>query len=48
VVAKLHQHATTVIANGTPADFAAYARRDVAFYRSVAKATHMQIAKPSH
>jgi len=47
VVAKLHQHATTVIADGTPADFAAYARRDVAFYRSVAKATHMQIATPS-
>ena len=47
VQAKLHQHATTVITEGTPADFEAYARRDIAFYRSIVKATHMQIANPS-
>jgi tripartite-type tricarboxylate transporter receptor subunit TctC len=46
VQAKLHQHATTVITEGTPSEFEAYARRDIAFYRSIVKATHMQIAKP--
>jgi tripartite-type tricarboxylate transporter receptor subunit TctC len=44
---KLHQHATAVIAEGTPSDFEAYARRDIAFYRSIVNATHMQITKPS-
>ena len=44
--AKLHQHATAVITEGTPSDFEAYARRDIAFYRSIVRATHMQIAKP--
>jgi tripartite-type tricarboxylate transporter receptor subunit TctC len=44
---KLLQHATTVITEGTPSDFEAYARRDIAFYRGIVNATHMQIAKPS-
>lgn len=44
---KLHQHATTVATEGTPADFEAYARRDIALYRGIVKATHMQLAKPS-
>ncbi len=43
---KLHQHATTIITEGTPADFEAFARRDVAFYRSIVKETHMQIGAP--
>jgi tripartite-type tricarboxylate transporter receptor subunit TctC len=43
---KLHQHATTVIIEGAPSDFEAYARRDIAFYRGIVSATHMQIAKP--
>ena len=47
VQAQLHQHATTVITEGAPSDFEAYARRDIAFYRIIVKATHMQIAKPS-
>jgi tripartite-type tricarboxylate transporter receptor subunit TctC len=47
VQAKLHQHATTVITDGTPTDFEAYARRDIAFYRSIVSATHMQLAQPS-
>ncbi len=47
VQGKLYQHATTVITEGTPNDFEAYARRDIAFYRSIVDATHMQIAKPS-
>lgn len=46
VVAKLHQHATTVFSEGTPADFEAFARRDIAFYRGIVKETHMQIARP--
>jgi tripartite-type tricarboxylate transporter receptor subunit TctC len=47
VQAQLHQHATAVITAGTSADFEAYARRDIAFYRSIVQATHMQLAKPS-
>jgi tripartite-type tricarboxylate transporter receptor subunit TctC len=47
VQAQLHQHATAVITEGSPADFEAYARRDIAFYRSIVKATHMQMAVPS-
>ncbi len=47
VQGRLHQHATTVITEGTPDDFEAYARHDIAFYRSIVDATHMQIAKPS-
>ena len=47
VQAKLHQHATTVITEGTPSDFEAYARRDIALYPSIANATHMQLAKPA-
>lgn len=42
---KLHQHATTVVTEGTSADFEAYARRDIAMYRSIVSKTHMQIAK---
>ena len=44
---KLHQHATTVVTEGTSADFEAYARRDIAFYRGIVNATHMQLAKPA-
>ena len=44
---KLHQHATTVITEGTPSDFEAYARRDIAFYRSILNSTHMKLANPS-
>jgi tripartite-type tricarboxylate transporter receptor subunit TctC len=47
VQAQLHQHATAVVTEGAPSDFEAYARRDIAFYRSIVKATHMQIAKPA-
>jgi tripartite-type tricarboxylate transporter receptor subunit TctC len=47
VQATLNQHATTVITEGAPSDFEAYARRDIAFYRSIVSATHMQIARPS-
>jgi len=47
VQAKLHQHATTVFMEGSPADFAAFARRDIALYRDIAKAAHMTMAKPS-
>ena len=32
---------------GFPSDFETYARRDIAFYRSIVTETHMQIAKPS-
>ena len=39
--AKLHEHATVVVADGTPADFEAYARRDIAFYRSIVNETHI-------
>jgi tripartite-type tricarboxylate transporter receptor subunit TctC len=46
VEAKLHQHATTVFTEGSPADFEAYARRDIALYRNIVKATHMKLAKP--
>lgn len=44
--ASLHQHATAVITEGSPQDFEAYARRDIAFYRSIVAETHMQLAKP--
>ena len=44
---KLHQHATAVYTDGSPADFEAYARRDIAFYRSIVNATHMKISKPA-
>jgi tripartite-type tricarboxylate transporter receptor subunit TctC len=47
VQAQLHQHATAVIAEGSPLDFETYARRDIAFYRSIVAATHMQITQPS-
>jgi tripartite-type tricarboxylate transporter receptor subunit TctC len=47
VMEKLNEHATAVVAEGSPADFEAYARRDIAFYRSIVKETHMQIAQPS-
>jgi tripartite-type tricarboxylate transporter receptor subunit TctC len=47
VVDKLHQHATTVVSEGTPADFETYARRDIAFYRGIVKETRMQIAQPA-
>jgi tripartite-type tricarboxylate transporter receptor subunit TctC len=47
VQAQLHQHATAVITEGSPPDFEAYARRDIAFYRSIVTATHMQIVNPS-
>jgi tripartite-type tricarboxylate transporter receptor subunit TctC len=47
VEAKLHEHATTVVSEGAPSDFEAYARRDIAFCRSIVKETHMQLAQPS-
>jgi tripartite-type tricarboxylate transporter receptor subunit TctC len=47
VVEKLHQHATAVVDEGSPADFEAYARRDIAFYRNIVKETRMQVAQPS-
>ena len=47
VQAQLHQHATAVITEGSSLDFEAYARRDIAFYRSIVTETHMQIARPS-
>lgn len=47
VQAQLHQHATAVVTEGSPSDFETYARRDVAFYRGIVTATHMQITKPS-
>jgi tripartite-type tricarboxylate transporter receptor subunit TctC len=47
VQAQLHQHATAVITEGSPTDFGTYARRDIAFYRSIVAVTHMQIANPS-
>jgi tripartite-type tricarboxylate transporter receptor subunit TctC len=47
VQAQLHQHATAVITEGSPSDFETYARRDIAFYRSIVASTHMQITKPS-
>jgi tripartite-type tricarboxylate transporter receptor subunit TctC len=47
VQARLHQHATAVITDGSPSDFEAYARRDIALYRSIVTATHMQLANPS-
>jgi len=47
VQAQLHQHATTVITEGSPSDFEAYARRDIAFYRGIVTETHMQLATPS-
>jgi tripartite-type tricarboxylate transporter receptor subunit TctC len=47
VQVKLHQHATTVYTDGSPSDFEAYARRDIAFYRSIVKATQMKTARPA-
>ena len=44
---KLHQHATTVYTDGSPSDFESYAQRDIAFYRSIVKATHMKTARPA-
>ncbi len=44
---KLHQHATTVVTEGTSDNFEAYVRRDITMYRSIVQETHMQIAKPS-
>ena len=47
VEAKLHEHATVAVAEGAPADFEAYVRRDIAFYRSIVDETHIQIAQPT-
>jgi tripartite-type tricarboxylate transporter receptor subunit TctC len=47
VQTQLHQHATAVIMEGSPRDFEDYARRDIAFYRSIVTETHMQISGPS-
>jgi tripartite-type tricarboxylate transporter receptor subunit TctC len=47
VQAQLHQHATAVTTEGSSSDFEAYARRDIAFYRSIVTETHMQVARPS-
>lgn len=47
VQAQLHLHATAVFTEGSPSDFEAYARRDIAFYRGIVRETHMQLAQPS-
>jgi tripartite-type tricarboxylate transporter receptor subunit TctC len=44
---QLHQHATAVVTEGSPQDFEAYARRDIAFYRGIVAETHVQISGPS-
>jgi hypothetical protein len=36
-----------VITEGSPSDFEAYARHDIAFYRGIVTETHMQLATPS-
>jgi tripartite-type tricarboxylate transporter receptor subunit TctC len=45
--ARLRQHATAVVTEGSSTDFEAYARRDIALYRSIVEATHMQVTKPA-